>query len=170
MHRMSAINIAFQTNKPLNAYAELAQTVEQFPKVGGDDLYYGGTSYNNLVGIGEQWPSFSEAKGRAKAFDIPDIDAMDAGDVVAVNVMAPYTPGTLLRQSEILAPRMAQPLVMVNSADADKWHFSEGDAISVLINGKARDAHVQINGDAPAGVVLLQGFGSRVNVDFEAVA
>ncbi len=143
------------------SYASLAEVVEQYPVVGGDDLYYGGTSYKNEAGVGQQWA----ALGKAKSFEVADVARDSAENPVVVNVAASYTPGTLLNKSDILAPRMARASVYLNSADADSWSFANGDKIGVLVNGQTKDAQVQIDDTAPQGVVLLQGFGSTINVD-----
>ncbi|MFN8563679.1 MAG: hypothetical protein U0703_19155 [Anaerolineae bacterium] len=56
-------------------YAELAKVPPQFPDVGGQDLYYGGTAYKNTGGIGVQIAT--EADGgtarfrRAKSSSLP---------------------------------------------------------------------------------------------------
>ncbi|MFN8419056.1 MAG: NADH-quinone oxidoreductase subunit NuoG [Anaerolineae bacterium] len=42
------------------SYPKLAETKPQFPDVGGADLYYGGTAYNNDGGLGIQWKTSSE--------------------------------------------------------------------------------------------------------------
>ena len=43
-------------------YRTLAKVEEQWPDVGGDDVYYGGTAYENRSGLGKQWlPSASES-------------------------------------------------------------------------------------------------------------
>ena len=142
-------------------YRSLGEAVEQFPVVGGEDLYYGGTSYKNEAGVGQQWSAF----GKAKSFDVPELASNKSDAPTVVNIAASYTPGTLLNKSEIIAPRMAEATVFLNSADAGKWNFNDGDQIGVLVNGETRNAKVHVNGVAPKGVVLLQGFGNTVKVD-----
>jgi NADH-quinone oxidoreductase subunit G len=48
------------------SFARLAQVEQQYPLVGGDDLYYGGTSYFNLHG----W-AFASALGTAEGAALP---------------------------------------------------------------------------------------------------
>lgn len=150
-------------------YAALAEVVEQFPLVGGDDLYYGGTSYENKAGLGRQWSVTAEGKSKLKPFAVPAAPARREG-VAVVNISAPYTIGTLLGRSPILAQRLASPTVILNPADAGKWGFVDGDALSVRVNGTDRDATVHADEDAPAGVVLLQGFGNSVRVETAELA
>ena len=147
-------------------YQTLATYVEQFPKVGGDDLYYGGTSYENTAGVGEQWASLSEAKGKAKAFEVPEVEAAQTTGLKVINAPAPYTPGTLIKYSTVLEPRVAQPTVFVNEADAGKLGIATGDKVGVKVNGSSQPATAHVNGHAPAGVVLLQGF--RYHADLES--
>ncbi len=42
------------------SYTNLSKIEDQFPDVGGDDLYFGGTSYSNRGGLGVQWAADAE--------------------------------------------------------------------------------------------------------------
>ena len=46
-------------------YAALAVTKEEWPPVGANDLYFGGTAYHNQGGVGAQTPSLVELDGRS---------------------------------------------------------------------------------------------------------
>jgi NADH-quinone oxidoreductase subunit G len=85
-------------------YRTLAQVVDQWPEVGGEDLYYGGTSYDNQAGIGEQWASGAEL-GSVDAFTVPSVK--ESANEVSPRA-ALYAPGTLILKSEVLVNRLAQ--------------------------------------------------------------
>jgi NADH-quinone oxidoreductase subunit G len=58
--KLSAGAVMAEITKNVDRYAEmsyknLAKVDRQFPDVGGDDLYYGGTAYQNTGGVGVQW-------------------------------------------------------------------------------------------------------------------
>ena len=145
-------------------YRTLAKAVEQFPIVGGDDLYYGGTSYKNEAGVGQQWAAASEAKGKAKAFKLPKVDAAPADGLTVLATRASYNVGTLLQYSDIIAPRMGQPTVHINAADASSLNVEDGAAVNVSVNGVTHSATASVNGHAPEGVVLLDGFKYHVGL------
>ena len=77
-------------------YRTLAQVTEQWPVVGGSDLYYGGTAYDNHQGLGQQTAAAAES-GVVESYDLPG-DAPAAANpprVGAVNILpvrALYTP------------------------------------------------------------------------------
>ncbi len=86
------------------SYETLAQTVEQWPPVGGDDLYFGGTAYDNRGGFGAQTKSGLEIDGKLSVAWI-DPPAAPAG-------FAPSPPrrlydrGTLIDKSRPFQPRL----------------------------------------------------------------
>ncbi|MCP4356597.1 MAG: NADH-quinone oxidoreductase subunit NuoG, partial [Chloroflexi bacterium] len=50
-------------------YRSLARVEEQWPIIGRDDLYYGGTSYENKSGLGQQWAAAAES-GNVNLFEV----------------------------------------------------------------------------------------------------
>ncbi len=141
-------------------YRTLAEVEVQYPKIGGADVYYGGTSYKNEAGLGQQWAASSEAKGKAKAFDVPE--AADTSD--GLNIIftpASYNPGTLVNRSEFVQTRVAPPTVFINKADANTLRVNDGDSVIVRVKGESRKAVASVNGYAQQGVVLLNGFERR---------
>lgn len=147
-------------------YRTLGQVVEQFPKVGGEDLYYGGTSYANKSGIGQQWAASAESKKPRKPFTVPELDVTRSAELVMVRVAAVYTPGTLNSYSDIVQPRLAQPEVRLHYADADRLGLVDGMPIALRLNdGTQLPATARIYEAAPAGVALLRGFPNRAGLE-----
>lgn len=139
-------------------YRSLAWTDQEWPMVGGDDLYYGGTSYKNESGLGQQWPVAAEYTS-VDSFDVPDIVDTPAEGLVAVGIAALYTRGSLIDNSEVLEPRIAEQAVYLNSEDAEALDIANGDSVSLSVNGHSIEARVYVNGLAPAGVALVRGAG-----------
>ena len=135
-------------------YRSIAKVEKQFPDVGGEDLYYGGNSYENRHGLGHQWASAAES-GDVETFEVPASKSAVGGQLPIIRTAALYTPGTLLNRSELLDPRMAEPRIMINAADANG--FSTGDAVQVNINGRPVTLAAYIDSAAPAGVALING-------------
>lgn len=137
-------------------YRSLTKVEKQWPDVGGEDLYYGGTAYTNRSGLGQQWPAFAESKPVEK-YDVPDLPASKKQGLQAIKTAALYTPGTLIRQSEVLQPRLAEPTAYLNEADAQRLKIRDREHVSVKMNDMSVMVRAHVNGHAPAGIVLLSG-------------
>ncbi len=141
-------------------YRSLAWSEQQWPDVGGEDLYYGGTSYKNESGLGLQWPVAAESV-KIDRFEVSELASTTPDGLVVVATAALYTKGTLLDKSEILLPRIAQPSVFLSSSDADALAISDGDSVSLEVNGATLEARVHVNGFTPEGVAILRGVGQN---------
>jgi NADH-quinone oxidoreductase subunit G len=139
-------------------YRTLGQVVEQFPKVGGGDLYYGGTSNANSAGVGQQWAASAESKKPRKPFPVPEIESEERSGLRLINTAALYTPGTLNHHTELIKPRMAQPTVTFNAEDAVEMEVTAGDALRLRMNGHDVSATANVSDGAPRGAALLRGF------------
>jgi NADH-quinone oxidoreductase subunit G len=143
------------------SYQKLAETTEQWPDVGGRDLYYGGTSYTNRQGLGVQLPSGAE-RGEAAA----------AGPIQPSSVVAPahqagpsgltlvptsllYDRGTLIARALVVQPRLPHPYVDLNAADAARLDVRDGDSLTLAAGDWQVSAPARVGGRAPEGVVLM---------------
>jgi NADH-quinone oxidoreductase subunit G len=141
-------------------YRKLAWSEPEWPRVGGDDLYYGGTSYKNESGLGLQWPAKAEAAA-VPAFEVPEIVAFAQEGLMVITTAALYQRGTLLDQTALLDRRVAEPVLLLGAEDAGHHGIDDGDAVSVRLAGFTVHARAHVNGDAPAGTGLLRGAGPR---------
>lgn len=144
-------------------YGTLAKVARQFPDVGGDDLYYGGTSYENGHGLGQQWATASEA-GDVQQFELPEAIENKVQGFPLIYTAALYTPGTLLNCSELLHSRMAKPELFLNAADASKLSIADGDAVAVTTGDMTMTLSAHVNGLAPAGVALVRGVTRKAGI------
>jgi NADH-quinone oxidoreductase subunit G len=138
-------------------YQKLAEVVEQLPDVGGRDLYYGGTSYTNSQGLGVQVPSGVEL-GQAVATGTLRVAApapAEAEGLTLVPTTLLYDRGTTFVRSLVMHPRLPQPYVELNSADAARLSVQNGDAVVVSGEGYTATVAARVDGCAPAGVALL---------------
>ncbi len=144
-------------------YRTLAHVEPQWPVVGGRDLYYGGTAYDNHQGLGQQWAAAAETSappaydlpGETRAAALPRVGAIDV-----LRVPALYTPGTLINLTELLRDRLARPALYLNEADAAALGIGPGDALSVELDDETVEVAALIDNErAPAGLALLNGFG-----------
>lgn len=137
-------------------YRSLGRVEDQWPDVGGDDLYYGGTAYTNRTGLGQQWPSGDS--GSVELLEAPQQMERPRQGLQTVRVASLYTPGTLIRYSDVIRSRLAKPTLYLNTADAQELGLAEGDAVEVAMQGHRVRVHVGIDdGRTPAGLSLLCG-------------
>ena len=138
-------------------YQELAKVEKQWPDVGGSDLYYGGTSYENRQGLGVQLKSGAE-RGETLATDrIEPPPASEGEGLMVVPITRLYDRSETFVRSEIMQPRVPGPFVELNAADAIRLGIGHGDRVSVALPGGEATlvARIAQDGAAPEGVALM---------------
>jgi NADH-quinone oxidoreductase subunit G len=137
-------------------YQKLGEVVEQWPIVGRDDLYYGGTSYENKQGLGVQLVSASQ---RGEVIPQVDIQTIAEGKpehgLMAVPITRLYDWGRMVQPSEVLHPRIPEPYVVLNPEDAGRLKATSGMTVQVNLNGTTANVLIQLDENAPAGFMLL---------------
>lgn len=141
-------------------FASLAKVEKQFPDVGGEDLYYGGNSYENKHGLGQQWQATAEAGKELPAFEMPEATTPAVKGLPIMRVNALYTPGTLANESHLLTTRLAKPQLHLNPADAATLKVADGDRLAVTVAGQTVEVTAHLNG-LPAGVAVLTGVSHK---------
>jgi NADH-quinone oxidoreductase subunit G len=147
-------------------YRTLAHVEPQWPIVGGPDLYFGGTAYDNKQGLGQQWAAAAES-GAPASFELP-IEAplgIASGGFRIMRIPALYTPGTLINHTDLLERRMARPTLYLNPLDA--VNFAGGEPLSVQVGGEIYDVEAAVSETVPTGLGLLGGIPGARPVGFE---
>ncbi|HID54246.1 MAG TPA: hypothetical protein EYP41_19680, partial [Anaerolineae bacterium] len=137
-------------------YRSLAKVEEQWPLVGGEDVYYGGTSYKNEAGLGQQWAAAAETE-EVGLFEVADGDTAVTTNLPLVRIAALYTPGTLINHTAMLADRLAVPTLHLHADDAQIISLQDGDETVIQVNGRSLSVQVCVNGHTTAGLALLSG-------------
>ena len=135
-------------------YQALSEVAEQWPMMGREDVFYGGTSYENHQGLGVKLKTTAE---RGSAMEITAVDYAEMPKVdglLAVPVTTLYDQGNTLHYSELLQPRLPAPYIVLSAEDADKLGVSSGDQLVVKVNGVKADAAAKVDQKLPQGVVL----------------
>jgi NADH-quinone oxidoreductase subunit G len=138
-------------------YKELAKVEHQIPDVGGADMYYGGTAYQNKGGLGIQIPAEAD-KGKVKAGDVnlPDLPKAGKGKLLIVPATRLYNLERTFEPSLIVRPRVMQPYVEINEADAKKLGIQNGDVVEVAMEAAEKvRVRAYVNGGAPKGAAVL---------------
>ena len=136
-------------------YERLAAVEEQWPHVGGRDSYYGGTSFENSAGLGVQTPTLVEMGHVPQLKDVQPPPPLASGDLLAVPVTLLYDRGSTLVRSEIMHPRLPDPYIELNVADAHRAKVSSGDRVELRINGHAWELAARVSVRPPQGAVLI---------------
>ncbi len=137
-------------------YRSLAWTERQWPEVGGDDVYYGGTSYENRSGLGKQWPVAAQSNP-VSAFEFIEVtDSADDG-LYLLPVVSLYDESTLTNKSELLRARLTAPVVYLHPGDAGQQAIAHGDDVRLKVNGSSFHAKAVLSDRNPIGIALLTG-------------
>jgi NADH-quinone oxidoreductase subunit G len=133
--------------------------VEQWPIVGREDLYYGGTTYENSQGLGVQLaPSAQRGEsvplGWAQPAGVPGVES---GGLLAVPVTRLYDRGRTVLPSHLLRLRIPEPFVALNPADAARLGVQEGGLVEVRLAGAQAPARAgaRLDEHVPAGALLV---------------
>jgi NADH-quinone oxidoreductase subunit G len=161
--KLSAAMVMQEIVKNVPAFAgcsfpELAKVEKQFPDVGGDNLYYGGTAYRNKGGLGVQIPTAADNGEKIKAGKVAKADTPKAkGKLLVVPTTRLYNRERMFRSSALIHPRIADAFVEINSADAKKLGIADGDTVQVTVDNvpDAVEVRAHVNGGAPKGTLVL---------------
>ncbi|MGH2524056.1 MAG: molybdopterin oxidoreductase family protein, partial [Anaerolineales bacterium] len=135
-------------------YQELARVEKQWPDVGGRDLYYGGTSYENSQGLGVQLKSGAE-RGEPVAAGKVEAHEPHREGLTLVPVTRLYDRGTTFVRSLLMLPRIPHPYVELNAADAAQLGVQDGDTVNISMDGASQSVTARVDGRAPQGVALM---------------
>jgi len=135
-------------------YADVQETTEQWPPVGGKDLYFGGTAFKNKQGSGvglpvvplQETPAMEQWAGREKR---------PGSGLLAVPVTHLYDKGSLLSESEVLQAHLAVKEFLVHSKEARRQGFSAGDHTEIQWGTQSATGVVRIDETIPEGIILV---------------
>ncbi|HLA42275.1 MAG TPA: hypothetical protein VJZ27_02500, partial [Aggregatilineales bacterium] len=137
------------------SYKNLAKVERQFPDVGGVDLYYGGTAYNNRGGLGVQWAVDAEDESKKIRLKPVESKTSKTKGLLAVPVRRLYDRSPEFAASEMMHLRIPEAYADINQVDADKNKIKNGDSITLDFGGHQMKVTAYVNGAAPEGVVLV---------------
>ncbi len=158
----AAVMLEITRNVPVFAgcgYRELAQVERQYPEIGREDMYYGGTAYQNIGGLGVQIKSEADNGTVAASANVtlPQVPAASGanGQMVVIPTTQLYNRESVFEPSAMMHPRVMMPYAELNSADAEQLNIASGDVIEVTAGATTVRVKAYVNGRTPAGSVLL---------------
>ncbi|GAB4501947.1 MAG: NADH-quinone oxidoreductase subunit NuoG [Anaerolineales bacterium] len=149
MNQLAAAEAAFSGI----SYASLSESTEQWPLIGRSDLYYGGTSYENKLGLGVHL-----ARAAAPARQTPRAQGLrpQEGELFAVPVTKLYDLGATVAPSKLLSAQIERSAVAaLHPVTAEKLGLGSGDQVSVEINGAQFSFRAALDASISTGVVLI---------------
>ena len=144
------------------SYRLLAQTSEQWPIIGRNDLFYGGTSYENAQGLGMHCSLPSQIPALAWP-QVPEVNlAEDA--ILAVPITILYDRGQTIYSSQLLQQRIPPAHIAIHPDVAQRLNVQDGTLLQFSLNGTAIEAILHISEQVPPGVALVpRSLGMPVN-------
>jgi NADH-quinone oxidoreductase subunit G len=136
----------------------LTRVEQQFPDVGGEDLYFGGTAFTNRHGLGVQWPTLAE-DGRARLAVRPArVRAQlspGRGQLIAVPVTSLYDAEPVMQKTDLLQERVPAPHAALNPADADRLGVAAGELLEMTFDGHPVTLSAVLDEAVPEGVAVV---------------
>jgi NADH-quinone oxidoreductase subunit G len=166
----SAAEVMMRISQQIEEYAEidyraLLSTKPQWPHVGDEDLYFGGTAYKNEQGLGIQLQTTAD---RGEKFELTWVAPEGKDDwegILIVPITRLYDKGTTVLPSEVLSNRLEQTSLWMNPEDLKKLGLADGGEVQVRWNGRAVRISASENEDVPVGTALVpRSIGVPLNV------
>ena len=147
------------------SYMKLAAVAEQSPVFGRQDLYYGGTGYENRQGLGVQLvPAAQRGESAPLSWpQLPNIGVPENGSL-AVPVTRLYDHGKTVTPSRLLQQRIPQTYVAMHPSEATRLKLDQSDMAEMSLNGTSTFVLIRLDEKLPAGVVLVpRGMGVPIS-------
>ncbi len=148
-------------------YAKISEVKPQWPIVGRGDMYYGGTTYENTMGLGAHLTA-AATHGEAQAVERPHREKTPrpkGDELLAVPVNKLYDRGTTVMQSaDLLRDRIGHPTIVLHPDAAKNLGVEAGQLVHVSFDGVSGEARVKLDPTISVGVALVpreMGFAIR---------
>ena len=162
--RLSAAAVMLDISKQIAGfenmrYKELAHVQPQFPII-GDDVYYGGTAYQNTGGLGVQVATAAD-RGEVVSAGTVELAAapkVGKGKFLLLPTTRLYNRERVFQPSvdHLMHPRVADPFVEISEADAKSLKIRNGDIVEIsAADGPVVEVVARVSGGVPAGTLVL---------------
>jgi anaerobic selenocysteine-containing dehydrogenase len=130
-------------------------------------MYYGGTTYENKMGLGAH---LATTAGQAETSSLPKAERKTPprpkeNELLAVPVNKLYDRGTTVMMSaNLLRERIGSPTISLHPDAAKNLGVEAGELVNVSFDGVRGEAHVKLDDTISVGVVLVpreMGFAIR---------
>jgi NADH-quinone oxidoreductase subunit G len=120
------------------SYQKFSQVKEQWPIIGREDLYYGGTSYKNTQGLGVQLPLAGGDEVDLSLSDRSKIaeTVLHKLGLMAFPITRLYDRGQTMLPSQLLHQRIGEPYIIINPHDAKRIRIENSGMVQVILSTK----------------------------------
>ena len=132
-------------------YDRISQVADQTPVLSRDDLYFGGTSYENIQGTGchlNAFPQDADDKDYDGILPSTQHEQQD-GCINIVPITRLYDQGEMIAKSEMLQQRLAEPTLWTNRETAKKHGLQDGDWATIQINNNEYNLKIILESSVP---------------------
>jgi NADH-quinone oxidoreductase subunit G len=145
------------------SYARLSEVTEQWPIIGRSDVYYGGTSYENKLGLGAHLAPVQSIVNRQPS--TVTVLRSTENSLIAVPVTRLYDLGTTVAPAKLLESRIERfHGLVVHPLTAEKLGLLIGGQATVSLNGVEARVKVLADESISTGVVLFpRSFGIPIS-------
>jgi NADH-quinone oxidoreductase subunit G len=137
------------------SYQALLNSELQWPHVGDDDNYFGGTAYKNDQGLGIHLKSAVE---RGETFNLVWTTPEEQDQVEGI-LIVPITRlldgATTVRPSQLLHPRIASSHLWMNPEDLTNLGLEDGAGVDLSWNGQVYKIQAMGEATVPSGTALV---------------
>ncbi len=135
------------------SFKALGATHEQWPLVGRNEVYYGGTGYENSFGLGVILPLVTGEKGMPSKTRMPEALKPLRSQFTALPVTALYDQSKPV-QASLLIDRIANTLNL-HPEDADALKVENGAVVTLKLGSDEFEQTIKISADQPRGKLLV---------------
>jgi NADH-quinone oxidoreductase subunit G len=140
-------------------YAKISEVKPQWPIVGRGDMYYGGTTYENTMGLGAHLAQAGTERGETVSISRVKREKAPRpreNELLAVPVNKLYDRGTTVMQSaDLLRDRIGGPTIALHPEAAKRLGLEAGQLVHLRFDGMSGEAHVKLDETISVGVVLV---------------
>ncbi|MHB8088172.1 MAG: NADH-quinone oxidoreductase subunit NuoG [Anaerolineaceae bacterium] len=135
------------------SFNDLGATHEQWPLVGRNEVYYGGTGYENTYGLGVVLPLVTGESGMPRKTNMPDVLKPPRNHWLALPVTALYDQSLPVKIS-LLKDRIANTLSL-HPDDAEALKIENGAVVTLKLGKEEYEQKVMVSTDQPKGKLLV---------------
>ncbi|PKN89863.1 MAG: hypothetical protein CVU45_05480, partial [Chloroflexi bacterium HGW-Chloroflexi-7] len=135
------------------SFADLGATHEQWPLVGRNEVYYGGTGYENNFGLGVILPLVTGESGMPRKTNMPETQKLLRSQFMALPVTALYDQSLPVKTS-LLKDRIAGTLKL-HPEDAEALKIENGADVLLKLGKETYEQKITVSSDQPKGKLLV---------------
>jgi NADH-quinone oxidoreductase subunit G len=136
-------------------YRSLGKVENQWPPVGDEDKYFGGTAYKNQQGLGLQLAPAAELGEKVIVGWTEPKDVPKGEGLLLIPITVLYDRGRMVTPSAVLEPRLTGLRVFLNSSDATNLNLDEHGQVEMRLNGQVERMSFEVLETVPEGTALL---------------